>query len=157
MNDISFREWSALGSAIFLVIVAGIYFPDAFLIAGSAGLRLMGENGEWQLMDEGAALVRHGIAVVVLLVILEIAYHTVLGIRFRDEIEETRDERDRQVVLRSSRVAYLVLDVGLLVFIGNLFYFQMNTLLVAQWILLLLVAAEVAKLLATFAYYRLNG
>jgi hypothetical protein len=155
MKTLSFREMSALGSALAIALAAYLYFPHALQIVGLVTPQVSPDAGVPPLA-QGAALIGYIIGLVIFLVVLQIIYHIVIGILWRRDAEERRDERDRMVVLKANRLAYYVLLVGLFVLIGLLLVSNVSSLLAAQYVFMALFAGEFARYFATFVYYRLS-
>lgn len=153
----SFRELSSIGSALAIVIVGIAYFPDAFLFARSAELRLWGPGMEWQALDPGRELLTLFVAAVGLLIAIEIIYHIAVAIMLREHGPEPKDERDRQVDMKAARIAHGLLLVGLFVLMTVLFQQQPPTLVTIQYLLLLVYASEFARHASRFGIYRLGG
>lgn len=156
MSKFSFKELSALGSAIILAVLSWNYFPDAFLIAGGDGMRIFRPDGEYEAIARTTMLFWYGMAVVVVLVLFESIYHIALAIRFRDEANEPSDERDREVMSKARRNSYYVLDIGALILVGHLYFVETSGLMAAQLLLLLLVIAELVKYVSMIVHYRMS-
>lgn len=138
MNNLSFRELSALGSLVAVVVAYTLYFSRVFgVIAGGD-------------VPSGFEILAYGISIVGVLVAIEVAYHIVLGIRFKDE---PMDERDRLIAARADQGAYGVLAFGAVLVVGHLLMTD-STVIAAQFLLLAIVLAEIVKYAATIVLYR---
>jgi len=155
MRTFSFRELSALVSALVIAIVAWQYFPFAFAAAGHP-VREMGADGNMHPLDAAFFWLRYAAFGVVFLVLLQALFQGLLAILWRHELQEPRDERDRVVALKSRRYAYEVLAGGVLTVMGYLFFRQVPALLIVQYLLLVLFASEGIRYLLTFTLYRLS-
>lgn len=153
--NLSFRELSAMGSAIILAIFSWAYFPSAFLIAKGGELRLATKSG-YEILDKSSMLFWYGVGTIVALIVIEIIYHVVLAIRFRKEANTPADERDRMVMSKARRNSYYVLGIGVLFLIVHLHMTEPSGLMAAQLLLLLLAAAEFIKYLSIVIIYRLS-
>ncbi len=140
MNTFSFRELSALGSLIAIVVAYALYFTRIFGVIA---------NGE---VPDRMGVLAYAAVIVGVLVAIEIVYHAVLATRFRNE---PMDERDRAIKARSHQYAYGVLIFGAVLVTGHLL-FSDSGVVAAQFLLLAVVAAETVKYAATFTLYRLS-
>lgn len=140
MQTYSFRELSALGSLLAIVVAYGMYFTRIFgLIAGGT-------------IPPGSEVFAYGLSIVGVLVAIEIGYHILLAIRFRDE---PADERDRMISRRAHSYAYGVLITGAVLVIGYLLLNE-SPIIASQVLLLAVVLAEVVNYATTFVLYRLS-
>lgn len=144
MNNLSFRELSALGSALILAIVAAIYLPDALMLA----------EGEWTGVSKASPLLRIAFGAVVLIVVLQIIVQGTLAALRAQEANEPQDERDRLVDLKASRVAYILLNIGAVALLVHIFWGELSVPAIAVWLIALLYATDITKYFATFVYYR---
>lgn len=95
------------------------------------------------------------IALVILITVVEVAYHVVLGIESaRDGVDSSMltDERDSLIATRSERFASFVLSVGAVAGIFSAAF--LSPILTAHVLLAALVLAECIKLVAQLVYYR---
>ena len=146
MKNLSFREMSALGTALAVALMAYLYFPHALILVDRTGS-----------VAQGSTLIGYGIGVVSVLVVLQIIYHIIISILWRRDAGERLDERDRTVSLKAGRFAYCVLLVALFLLAGYLMFGSASNLLVAQYALMVLFAGEFVRYCATFIYYRLSA
>jgi len=140
--SLSYREKSILGSLIAMLAVYGYYFAT-----------LPGLNTR-RYFD--AASATRLIAMVVTIVVIEVAYHIVIAVSSR---VDRKDERDVLIETRAYRVAYFLLAGGVSVLIGAMLVSNPETLGISQFsmgnfLLLSMVVAETAKFLTQLFYYR---
>lgn len=140
MNNLSFRELSAGGSLLAIVVAYGLYFSQMY-----------------ELLTAGKTLDVPGflagtIGVVAAIVIIQVVYHVLLSIRFR---QEPKDERDEKISARATQYAYNVLIVGAAILVFGHFSLTNSSMLVAQMLLLVIVLAEVVRYAATVVLYRM--
>ena len=142
----SFKEKSILGSLIITTGLFGYYFIVAFKVfmAGTSGA------------IEDLPLIL--IAVVIAVVVVEIAYHALISVISRPESE---DERDRLIDAKATRIAYFVLVAGCLFAIGHTTLsvyvddaVASNPLSTANLVLLAFILAEVVGFAAQLWFYR---
>lgn len=155
MKTFSFRELSALVSAVAVAVAAWLYFPDALTMASHA-VGQIGANTDMQLTDSRAMLIRFAIGSVVFLVALQIMFHVALAIFWRRDATEPRDERDRIVALKARRYAYEILAAGVLIAMAYLFSHNLPGVLAAQYLLMTVFASEFVRYALTFVFYRLS-
>lgn len=155
MKTLSFRELSALASAIAVAVAAWLYFPDALMLA-SHPVREMGPDGNMHVVNATETLVRFAIGGVMFLVAMQVVFHIVLAIILRRETREPRDERDRLVMLKARRYAYEILAAGVVIAMAYLFSHDVLGVQAAQYLLMALFASEFVRYSLTFVYYRLS-
>ena len=107
MLDLSFQEKTLWGSLLSLLLVSGWYFPTT-----------------WELvqLDPGlptAPLVFVTVVAIVLLVVIQIAYHIVLAVMAPSR-DGPLDERERLISQRAGNISGLVLGAGVFCVIGHL-------------------------------------
>lgn len=140
MNTFSYRELSALGSLTAILVAYGMYFSRVFgLMAGGT-------------VPDKADVLAYGISIVVVLVIIEVVYHIVISLRFK---EEPMDERDRAIHARADRYAYGMLIFGAAMVTGHLLMTE-STVAAAQFLLLAIVLAEIVRFATQLVLYRLG-
>ena len=143
--DMTFQEKSAWGLLIGIGLVSFFYFPAAFDIADSA--------------PHGAPLIVISIAGVIALAVIEATYHAVIAVSSGSD--GSLDERDAMIDMRSERNASYVLGIGLFWLVGHIIATHsfaekepVGALTIAIWILFVLTASEVAKLIFQIWNYR---
>ena len=154
MSHLSFRELSALGSALILAVVAALYLPDALMLASGSEMREMLPDGNWRTMNKSGHLLGVAFGAVVLIVVLQIIVQATLAAIRSQEANEPQDERDRLVDLKASRVAYILLNLGAVALLVHIFWRELSVPLIAVWLVALLYATDITKYFATFVYYR---
>jgi hypothetical protein len=127
----SFREKSAWISMLSMSAIYGFYF---WSIAGSGGLRHAAGFHSGPLL----------LGTVVALVVVQIVLHTLIAIQRPAEAQAPRDEREKLIDLKSTRIAYhgLATGVALACFFGAFtpaIVFDTNALL------FILVTAEILR------------
>jgi hypothetical protein len=144
---------STIWSSLIITVAASVYFFGKVFGAIAAGAPL-----------GVAEIARLGLAIVVLIVAVEIAFQVALAAWCRGEPQT--DERDRLIAAKSARNAYYVLVTGLFILIGHaglasLFgYIDRVRLDLPMAIVLgvfVLVVAEIAHYGSRIAYYRLGS
>lgn len=155
LKHISFREMSALGSAAVVAAMAYMYFSEALMLSTH---KFVTDNAAgWpQPMDMHAVLFRFAFGSVILLIGLQIIYHIIIGILWRRDALEKRDERDRMVSLKAARLAYVTLMTGLVAVVWYLLKHDVSNFVAAQYAFMALFASEFIRYAATFVYYRLS-
>jgi hypothetical protein len=149
-NELSFREKSILISLCAILYVYGNYF---------AGLLNGAENTSL------GAMLGSMIGVVIALVIIEVILHIVIAVfNPEDTKTEARDERDRAVNNRASRISYLLLSTGVVIILSRVLIrgamdeagdlIEVTLYEVANLLLLLLVLSELVNYGAQLYYYR---
>lgn len=140
MNNLSFRELSAGGSLLAIVVAYGLYFSQVFELITS------GRTLDVQAFLAGT------MGVIATIVIIQVVYHIVLSVRFR---QEPKDERDEKISARATQYAYNVLIVGAALLVFGHFSLTNSGMMVAQMLLLAIVLAEVVRYAATVVLYRM--
>ena len=139
MPKMSFREKSAWVSFATILVVFGAYFWNV--------IRVLGGQVEFR------AAYALSVALLVAFVVLEIVLHIVLAIQAPKEALAPRDERERLIEMRATRVAFQVLVVGALAGVGML-HVTTSAWRMAQVVLLAVVVAELVKFGGQILYVR---
>lgn len=146
--DLSFQEKSALGLLIGLGVVSFYFFPAAFEIV---------EQG-----DEARSLVGLMIGGIIVLVLIEIAYHALIAM-VSTKTADASDERDKLIDLKAERNAGFVLGFALFTLVGFIVlqseigaYPVPSPLGIAVWIMLAITVSEISKLASQIWYYRIG-
>jgi len=146
--DMTFQEKSAWGLLVGIGLVSYFYFPAAFDIADSA--------------PHPSALMGISIAGIIALIVIEATYHAVIA--GSSGSDGSMDERDAMIDMRSERNAGYVLGIGLFWLVGHIIATHslaekepVGALTVAVWILFVLTASEVAKLIFQVWHYRTDA
>lgn len=147
--DLSYQEKSILGS---LIVTVGIFVYYCARVADFA-------TGRTELTIE--ALWPLVLSLVLVVIIVEIVAHIIIAVVAGPE---QKDERDRMIDAKASRVAYLVLGVGAFLAVFHLVLSTMLGLVYAKpllrdfWIVNILLfsitLAEVVKFSMQLVYYR---
>jgi hypothetical protein len=135
----SFREKSAWISFVTILLVFGIYFWHAMgVFIGS--------------VDFGAVFpVQAGL--IAAFVVLQVVLHIVLTIQAPKEAWTPRDERERLIDMRATRVAFQVLVIGALAGVGTI-HLTTSRWVVSQVVLLAIVVAELVRFGGQIVYFR---
>jgi len=146
--DFSFQEKSTWGLLIGLSIVSIYFFPTAFEIV---------ESG-----DGARSLIGLLVGGVIVLVLIEIAYHTLIAVWSPKQADQ-RDERDKLIDLIAERNAGFVLGFALFSLVGFIVlqseiqaYPVPSPLGIAVWIMLAITVSEISKLASQIWYYRIG-
>lgn len=146
--DLTFQEKSAWGSLSAMLLASIWYFPKALEVVRTS--------------DNALALIGVSIAWVVVLVIVEVVYHTIIAAVSPNDAGKT-DERDRLFTLRAERNASFVLGFGLFWLVGWIVaqsilqaYPVPQPLEIVVFILLAVTGSEVTKLVSQIWQYRIG-
>ena len=149
LEDLSFREKSAVASLVAVLIVYGGYFAD-----------LLGGEAERTL----SAMLYTSIGVVISLIVIQVVFHILLAMFGADDAEAPADERDRLIDARAARIAYSVLSVGAVIILGRILFrgamdeasavAEVTLFEVANLLLFFLVLAEICQYGARVYFYR---
>jgi hypothetical protein len=140
----SFRETSAWISLISLLAVFGFYFT------------LVGRSLEADVPPP--AFLGEYIAVVMLLVIVQVALHVIAAIVTRangGDMETVRDEREKLIELKSNRFGYFIMLSGAVLVAGAI-GFGVPGYWTANALVLSVAMAELARFGAQVIYYRMG-
>lgn len=149
MNPISQYE-STIWSSLIITVAAATYFFGKIFGAVAAGAPLA--------LDQ---IARIGLAMVIIIVAVEIAFQVALTYWCRGEPQT--DERDALIAAKSARNAYFILITGLILLIGHaglasfFGYIDAMHLDLPMAIVLgvfVLVVAEIGHYVSRIAYYR---
>lgn len=149
MNSVSQYE-STIWSSLIITVAAAAYFFSKVFGAILAGAPL--GPGE---------IARLGLAVVVILVAVEIAFKVAMTALCKGEPQT--DERDKLIAAMATRNAYYVLVIGLFTLIGHLGLqslfgrsagLTLDTTTTVTFLVFALVIAEVAQFASRIFYYR---
>jgi hypothetical protein len=138
MAQMSFREKSAWISFISIALVFGIYFVRIHLFPGGW---LRGKPVQLFLV------------LVAALVALEVALHVAIATQSPREARTPKDERERLIDLKATRLAFPVLLVGAFSTIGSL-HLNFDRVDMARVMLSAIVAAELTRFAAQIVYHR---
>lgn len=135
----SFREKSAWISFVLILVFFGAYFTRV------AGVVFAGHSAR--------GLIALFVASVGGLVGLEVLLHIALTVQSPREARTPKDERERLIELRATRIAFPVLLVGALAALGTL-HLPASKWEMGQAVLFAIVLAELVKFGAQVVYYR---
>jgi hypothetical protein len=133
----SFREKSAW---ISLVAILVIFLPYFWRVAQVL-------QGDARFPFEFA------VAFLMAFVLVEIAAHIVVALQAPKDVRAPKDERERLIEMRATRVAFHVLVVGALAGVGTMHLTQ-SVWVMSQAVLLAIVLAELVKFGGQILYYR---
>ena len=133
----SFREKSAWVTLLTFLLVFAVYVTHV--------PRLLNPNpGTWEL---------HVIALCIgAFIVIEVVAHIVLYVRFPKDARTPKDERERLIDLRATRLAAYVYVIG--TFVAILAGSHASGLATGVWVLFAFVIAEVVNYTARIVYYR---
>ena len=139
----SFREKSAWISLLLLFLLGGTYFGNfARILAGRHAL------SDLHLF----------FALIVALIVAEVALHVAIAIRSPQDARTPRDERERLIDLQATRIAFYVLLVGAFASNGTMHLHLRDpgdrAWLMSHAVLFSMVVAEVVKFGSQIALYR---
>lgn len=135
----SFREKSAWISLVLLLAVFIPFFWNSYR-------QLSGQ------IDASSA-VGTAFMLLVAFVLLEIVLHIAIAIQSPRDARAPKDERERLIEMRATRVAFHVLIVGALAGVGTI-HLRNSVWLMAQVVMLAVVLAEVVRFGLQVAMYR---
>jgi uncharacterized membrane protein len=140
MAAMSFREKSAWISFISIALVSSLYFSKiAHVLVTGRG-------------RGGAAPVFLGL--VALLIVLEVALHIAIAMQSPHEARTPKDERERLIEMKATRIAFPVLLVSVFAAIGTLHLPGSSRFLMADAILLAIVVGQLTRFGAQIVYHR---
>ena len=135
----SFREKSAWISFVSIALVFSVYFARILRLLPAAWLR----GNAFQLF----------LLLVASLVVLEVVLHLAIAIRSPRDARTPKDERERLIDMKATRVAFPVLLVGTFAAIGTL-HLPTSRWDMAHVMLLALVVTELTRFGAQIVYHR---
>ena len=149
--DMSFKEKSAWGLLLGIVLVSVFYFP--------AALRIVAEAPAGP--SRAVPLITISVIGVIALVLIEVIYHAfIAGLSGGGAAS---DERDALIDLKAERNGGFALGFGLVWLVGHIVIQSVfaaasvpGAMEIAVYILLALTASEVARLLSQLWYYRVG-
>ena len=137
LNNMSFREKSTWISFILLLAIS---IPFFFLWIDSGS-------------TSSAASFHLFLALVIVFIVGEIVLHAIIAMQSPRDARAPKDERERLIDLKATRVAFFVLMTGALLVIVMV-HFPVDRLEILQALLLSVVVAELTMLGARIVYYR---
>ena len=133
----SFREKSAWISFVSILVIFGAYFWRVARVL----------HGDDNFPFEFA------VAFLVAFVLVEIAAHAVVAFQTPKDVRAPKDERERLIEMRATRVAFQVLVLGALGGVGTMHLTQ-SVWVMSQAVLLAIVVAELVKFGGQILYFR---
>jgi hypothetical protein len=139
----SFREKSTWISFVLLLLLFGAFIWP--LYGASSG------------QTDGGRLLGYYHNLVLGFVALQVLLHIIVVVQSPKDARTPKDERERLIELKASRIAFYVLVVGVLgaTFVG--LHVAGNPYLVGYWMLAALMVAWLAKLGGQIIYYRVGA
>jgi hypothetical protein len=137
--EASFREKSAWISFVSILLVTGAYFWT------------VSREYARQIAPQTAFKVQVGLLVG--FVVVEIVLHIAIAMQAPSEARAPRDERERLIEMRATRVAFQVLVVGALACVG-LMHVTNSGRAIAQHLLLAVMVAELVRFGGQILYFR---
>lgn len=134
----SFREKSAWISLVSILLVSGFYFLHV----------------PWTLTPSPSADLARGLVYcVIAFVVIEIVAHAAVALRAPRDAQAPKDERERLIELKATRIAAYVYVVGSFAAVSTL-HLGANQFAIGYGVLLAFVVAEVVNYTAQIVYYR---
>ena len=134
----SFREKSAWISLISILVVSGFFFLHV----------------PWTVSPSASAALVHGMMYCILaLVIIEVVAHIVVAIRAPEDAQAPKDERERLIDLRATRVSHYVYVIGSLLAL-TLIHCGANAPGLGFAVLFAFVIGQVVKHAARIVFHR---
>ncbi len=142
----SYSEKSSIGTLIVILIVYWFYFDGVFDLVAEGN-------------TEVVALLPVIIGVVIFMILVQVAYETVIAIIHRND--ELVDERDKAIEARADRISGYVLAIGIYCVIGYMIGGTVKEVpsldfVVINLLILCLGVSEVVKYGLQIASYRLG-
>jgi hypothetical protein len=135
----SFREKSAWISFVLLLLIFSVYFLNfARVLAGSR---------------DAASDFSLFVVLILAFILGEIVLHVLIAIQSPQEARTPRDERERLIDLKATRLAFFVLMTGALASIGTM-HLHVGQYVMAHSVLFAVVVAELVKLGGRIVFYR---
>lgn len=132
----SFREKSAWISLVLIVLLFGAYFWRAF-----TGEMRGGQAMHWFLL------------IVVAFVVLEVVLHVAVAVQAPRDARAPKDERERLIELRATRIAYFTLMGGALLSIFTI-HLGAGAGTIVSYAFLSVVVAELVKFASQIVFFR---
>jgi hypothetical protein len=139
LNNMSFREKSAWISFVLLLAISIPFFYQFVRI----------ESGR----SSSAGSFHLFLVLVIVFIVGEIVLHAIIAMQSPRDARAPKDERDRLIDLKATRVAFFVLMTAALLVIVMV-HFPVDRLEILQALLLSVVVSELTMLGARIVYYR---
>ncbi len=139
--NMSFQEKSVWASLIIILFAYGSYFSNIYdgLLAGSLN---------------GTETLGLFIGMVVTIIVLQIAIHIVIAMVESKDTDHSGDERDKLISLKAEMPGGLVLGFGVVTFALYLMFHDVQSVVTANLLLLLVVISQVVTYLLQIYWYR---
>ena len=139
MSTMFFREKSAWISLVSIALVCGVYFATILHVI-PAWWGAGGEMGRFLIL-------------VVALIALEVGLHVALALQSPRDARTPKDERERLIGMKATRLAFPVLLVGTFAAIGTL-HLDVGKWGMGQVMLFAIVVSELTRFGAEIVYHR---
>ena len=134
----SFREKSAWISLISILVVSSVYFAHV----------------PRTLNPRASAELLHGLFLcVIALVVIQVAAHTIVALLAPRDARTPKDERERLIELKATRIAYPVYVLGSLLAVSTI-HLGANAMAMGYGVLLALVVGELVNYGARIVFFR---
>lgn len=151
--DMSFKEKSAWISLFSTVLIFGYYF---YHVVGLGSLPSSEVKG---------VIASLALKTLILIIIVESVFHSMLAITNRKAAEMGADERDKNIELRANNYGYTVLVIGVIFCLGRMIILEFNPeftehsslqipMLTAHILLFSLILSEVVRFAGQVIFYR---
>lgn len=151
--DMSFKEKSAWISLFSTVLIFGYYFYHVVGLGSLPGSEVKGVIASLALKT------------LILIIIVESVFHSMLAITNRKAAEMGADERDKNIELRANNYGYTVLVIGVIFCLGRMIILEFNPeftehsslqipMLTAHILLFSLILSEVVRFAGQVIFYR---
>ncbi len=145
---VSFQEKSVWGSLLAIVVSSWLFYPHALPHIANGGTFL--------------DILPRLIFVVVVIIVIEIVYHSIIAARSG---AESSDERDKEFNLKAERLSGYVLAIGIVLITAHIIIRSTvagapsapSSLLVSVYLMLALTVSELSKLVTQIWYYRVEA
>lgn len=139
MIEMSYREKSAWISFVLLLLLVGAYFWNV----GSIPVGQVDSRTGFRLI----------VGFLIAFVVLDVVLHIGAALQAPKQARTPRDERERLIEMRATRMAFHVLVVGALAAI-SLMHVTSNALVVGQHVFLAVAAGQLVRFGAQIVYFR---
>jgi len=136
----SFREKSAWISLVLILVMFGAYFRTVSQVVSGETSRASASH--WML------------GLVLGFLVLEVVFHLAIAIQSPRDARAPKDERERLISLKATRIAYFVLMIGALLSLFSYWHLGMGAWPTSQHVFLSIVFAEFVKFAAQIVFFR---
>jgi hypothetical protein len=138
--NLSYQEKSIWVSLVSTLIVFGYYFLNAMKIFNNSKI-------------ENLAITGLFIGTVIILIIIQIVFQSIIAIINRKEAQKGEDERDNLIELKATRISYFIIVLGVWVTALS-FLILSSTIIMANTIMFFFILAEIVGYIIQLIYYR---